>query len=145
MQDTNHNMDDSPKSRMLYIETDEINDFPNANSIIAILIPCTQQCYTLWQPIKAGMDEQTFHNHLTRSMASAAQIYYNQQHQDIVDISVLGDMDVPHIEEIVPILVTAYEKCRSIWVEDDFDHTRFSTMFMNLMSLIGLKMYRNGW
>ncbi len=134
----------STTSWLIKFESTELTRFPDAAAALSVFIPAVQTCYTIWNPLETGMDEQTFERHLLRCSSSAVHIYRTQQPQDDVLRNALEEMDIPQVIEIVATLTAAFEKCRSIWKKDDFDDKEVTDMGLNLIHLIGLKMYRQG-
>ena len=77
---------------------------------------------------------------LTDSIDSASQVYLDRQRGRKAELVFIA----PHIEAVIPIFVTAFEKCRLVWTEADYDRAAFVGMVSRYMGIIGLKLYRNG-
>ena len=142
MSEDKKNKNNSSMSWIIKFSSDELTRFPNTAAALAIFIPAVQKCYEIWNPAEKGMDEKTFETNLLRCSASAAQVNYNQQQQTETDISVLEEMNIPDVIKVVLTLAAAYEKCQSIWEKEDFNRMEFTQLGINLIHLIGLKMYR---
>lgn len=132
-------------SRMIHWEDDELSQFPNSASVAASIIPIVQECYMLWKPVDNGVGEQDFTIHIVRAMSSAGQMYINKKRQLTVDFNVLDEMDIPHIQEAVSLLITAFEKCSSIWESQDYDDMTLVEKTMNFIHMVAIKMYQSGW
>ena len=127
-------------SKMISLREEEKTAFPDADYVLDILIPPLQQCYRLWDPLNTITDEHTFMARLTDSIDSASQVYLDRQRGSDTELVFLA----PHIEAVILILVPAFEKCRRVWTEADYDRAAFVSMVRRYMGIIGLKMYRNG-
>ena len=61
---------------------------------------------------------------------------------DDVDLDTLcAEVDIPYIENTLPILVAAFEKCRSIWSDIYVDYVLGGHI---ILDEIGEKMYPDG-
>ena len=129
-----------PDSQIISLSKEEKSTFPDADYVLDMLIPPLQKCFHLWDPLNAGADERAFLTHLADSIDSASRVY--SDHKSKRDF--LAQIDVPYVEPAVPILVAAFEKCRLVWTEADYDHAAFVSMVSRYMSIIGFRMYRNG-
>ena len=133
-----------PDSEMISLSREEKSAFPDADYVLDILIPPLQKCYRLWDSLNTGTDERTFMTRLTNSIDSASQVYSDRQRGSEAELVFLAAADVPHIDAVIPILATAFEKCRLVWMEADYDRAAFVGMVSRYMSIIAFKMYRNG-
>ena len=131
------NDDDEP---IIHFSDEETRGFPNADAVLAIFIPAAQKCYRLWAPWNTGTDEHTFMARLTDSIDSASQVYLDRQRGRKAELVFIA----PHIEAVIPILATAFEKCRRVWTEADYDRAAFVGIVSRYMCIIAFKMYRNG-
>ena len=143
------NDDDEP---IIHFSDEEKRGFPNADAVLAIFIPAAQKCWRLWDPVNVRMCQQTFSTYFISSMYSALQV---RLRGDPIDFSDSIESNVPHIEAaaailetaieaVIPILATAFEKCRLVWTKADYDRAAFVGMVSRYMGIIGLKLYRNG-
>jgi len=132
------NDDDEP---IIHFSGEEKRGFPNVDAALAIFIPVAQKCWRLWDPVNVRMCQQTFSTYFTSSMYSALQV---RLRGDPIDFSDSIESNVPHIEAVIPIFVTAFEKCRLVWTEADYDRAAFVGMVRRYVCIIGLKLYRNG-
>jgi len=115
---------------------------PSVRPVLAILIPVAQKCYTFLNPAKPGMSERTCMLHFVQSIDCAFQVIQHRQREGEVDLGALcAKIEIPHIEDMLPLLVTALEKCCLIWVEAEFDYLGRA---MFIIGLIGAEMYPNG-
>ena len=129
-----------PDSQMISLSKEEKASFPDADYVLDMLIPPLQKCFHLWDPLNADADERAFLTRLADSIDSASRVY--SDHKSKRDF--LAQIDVPYVESAVPILVDAFEKCRLVWTEADYDHAAFVSMVSRYMSIIAFRMYRNG-
>ena len=130
--------DDEP---IIHFSDEEKRGFPNVDAVLAIFIPAAQKCCRLWDPVNVCMCQQTFSTYFTSSMYSALQV---RLRGDPIDFSDSIESNVPHIEAVIPILATAFEKCRRVWTEADYDRAAFVGIVSRYMCIIAFKMYRNG-
>ena len=105
-----------------------------------MLIPPLQKCFHLWDPLNADADERAFLTRLADSIDSTSRVY--SDHKSKRDF--LAQIDVLYVESAVPILVDAFEKCRLVWTEADYDHAAFVSMVSRYISIIAFRMHRNG-
>ena len=129
-----------PDSQMISLSKEEKSAFPDADYVLDMLIPPLQKCYRLWAPWNTGTDEHTFMARLTDSIDSASQVYLDRQRGRKAELVFIA----PHIEAVIPIFVPAFEKCRLVWTEADYDRAAFVGMVSRYMGIIAFKMYRNG-
>jgi len=110
--------------------------------VLATLIPIAQKCYTFLNPVKSGMSERTCMIYFVQSIDCAFQVIQHRQREGEVDLGALcAKIEIPHIEDMLPLLVTALEKCCLIWAEAEFDCLGRA---MFIMGIIGAEMYPGG-
>ena len=141
----NDYMNNSVKLPKISLSKEEKGDFPNANNFLAILIPAVEECYKRWDPVNTRMNHQTFYTYFSRNMDFAPKVYQSQRQGHEFDLSVLDEIDVPHIQDTVPILAVAIEQCSSIWRETDFRRwPPFLNIVIHYLYTIANKMHHTG-
>ena len=129
-----------PDSQMISLSKEGKSTFPDADYVLDMLIPPLQKCFHLWDSLNADADESTFLTRLADSIDSASQVYSDYKSK----LDFLAKTDGPYVEPAIPILVDAFEKCRLVWTEADYDQAAFVSMVSHYMNIIGFRMYRNG-
>lgn len=109
------NDDEDP---LISFSEEEKGSLPDSDAALHILIAAARQCYRFLNPATSGIDEQTCWTHYVHSNNCAFQVIQRIDRLGAVNLDALcAKIDIPHIEDTLPILVTAYEKCRSIWTD----------------------------
>ena len=133
---------DAGKPRKISFSEEEKSSLPDSDAALHILIAAARQCYRFLNPATSGIDEQTCWTHYVHSNNCAFQVIQRIDRLGAVNLDALcAKIDIPHIEDTLPILVTAYEKCRAIWTDIYTGYVIGSHM---ILDDIGEKMYPGG-
>ena len=130
------------ESQTISFSEEEKSSLPDSDAALHILIAAARQCYRFLNPATSGMDEQTCWTHYVHSNNCAFQVIQRIDRLGAVNLDALcAKIDIPHIEDTLPILVTAYEKCRAIWTDI---YTGYAIGSHMILDDIGEKMYPGG-
>ena len=132
------NNDDGPR---IHFSDEEKAGLPSADKVLPILIPVAKACYRLLNPAKLGKDNRTCITWFINSVDCAMQVTQRTRHEGPVDlVPLIPEIDIPHINNTLPVLVNGFEKTRLVW--DDAEP--FYSRAMWVLCLIGIKMYPGG-
>ncbi|MDE2774813.1 MAG: hypothetical protein OXI77_02630 [Chloroflexota bacterium] len=113
---------DDDEDPFIYFNKAERKRLPVSDEALNILISVAKQCYRVLHPIKSGMSVQDCWTQFVRSNYCAFLVVQRIDRVGNGDLAALyTKFDIPHLEDTLPALVTAYEQCRSIWTNTDFD------------------------
>ncbi len=133
------NDDEEP---FIYFSEAEKELLPDSDAVLHILIAAARQCYRFLDPAKSGVNKQVCERHYMHSINCAFQVIQRMDRVDDVDLDTLcAEVDIPYIENTLPILVAAFEKCRSIWSDIYVDYILGGHI---ILDEIGEKMYPDG-
>ena len=140
--DVKGNVTIAGESQTISFSEEEKSRLPDSDATLHILIAAARQCYRFLNPATSGIDEQTCWTHYVHSNNCAFQVIQRIDRLGAVNIDALcAKINIPHIEDTLPILVTAYEKCREIWTDIYTGYVIGSHM---ILDDIGEKMYPGG-
>lgn len=132
------NNDDGPR---IHFSDEEKAGLSNADKVLPILIPVAKACYRFLNPAKLRMDNRTCITWFINSVDCAMQVTQRTRREGPVDLATLIlEIDIPHIENTLPVLVKGFKQTRSVW--DDAEP--FYSRAMSVLCLIGIKMYPGG-
>ena len=130
---------DDDEDPFIYFNKAERKHLPVSDEALNILISAAKQCYRFLHPTKSGMSVQDCWSHYTRNNYCAFLLTQRIDRGLEVDLAALcARLEIPHIEDTLPVLIAAFKKCRSIWPGDPFD---CETEVHAILDDIGGKMY----
>lgn len=130
------NDDDEPV--ITFTEAEQLN-WPRADEVLNVLISAARQCFRFLHPTKSGMSERECWSHYARSNYCAFLVV---QWIECVGDWELADLysksDIRYLENTLPALLAAYERCNTIWTDTDIDYVIEAHA---ILDEIGDKMY----
>ncbi len=123
--------DDEPR---IVFSSEEKRAVLNADEALGILVPAARRCYRLLQSTNSKMSATDCWTHYTRSNYCAFLLSQRIDQQPTFD----GSINIPIIEDTLPVLLEAYKQCHSIWGGVSVDPVIESHA---LLDEIGDKMY----
>jgi len=109
---------------------------------LSILISSAKQCYRLLNPAKLGIDMHEGITIFIHSVDCAMQVVQHRHRAGSVNLAALAaTIDLPHIEDTLPILLAAFEEGGAFWKDDFTDHV---AGIMFVLAFIGAKLYPGG-
>ncbi|MCY3867841.1 MAG: hypothetical protein OXG68_20595 [Chloroflexi bacterium] len=114
---------DDDEVPFIYFNRAERKHLPVSDQVLNMLISAAKQCYRLLHPTKSGMSAQDCWSHYTRSNYCAFLLIQRIDSGLGVDLAALcARVEIPHIEDTLPVLIAAFKECRSIWSGDPFGY-----------------------
>ncbi|MDE2635761.1 MAG: hypothetical protein OXI30_05300 [Chloroflexota bacterium] len=129
--------DGDDKDSPIVFSEEERREIPKAEETLAILIPISRACCRLLAAAEPGIGDVDAFTHFLQTVDCARQIAEKQSRAGTVDVHVLSaDMDIPAIDDTLPLLLEGFERCRSLLEGEDY-----LTGALVLLSRIASKMY----
>ncbi len=95
---------------------DDLRGMPRAGEAFDILIPVAKRYYHLVQMEEPELDNRTHFTNFYGSVDCAMRVVERQDHVGTVDVDALvAKIDLPCIANTLPLLIEAFEQCRSLW------------------------------
>ncbi len=115
---------------------------PNADEILPNLISAAKQCYNILTSINPAFNNHECITHFIHSADCALQVVQHIEREGGVDYSALCEtIDIPGIDEILPLLVLTFESFKSELEGLRADYLGSAIFYI---ALVGTKMYPDG-
>ncbi len=110
---------------------------PRVDDATELLMPVVERCVRLLAAADSGLSDQAAFAIYIQSIDAARQVAERRVRVDAVDVdAVAATINLPAINETLPLLAQAYEDCLSLW-----DSPRHLMFTMTILFQLGSRQY----
>jgi len=104
--------DEQPQARsyMMSFSAMDTSNIPHFEKVAPILLPAIERCHHIWESKGILLVGETFVSYLSKSVVTASLRFHGDG---------TAQVDVPVLEEIIPVLTPVIQQCQQIWQSDE--------------------------